>query len=48
MAVFGRVDRGDSGERFLKSVMDSLGWMIQVVLRSQDRRLCFSEKKSLG
>ena len=27
------VDRGDSGHRFLKSVMDSLGWMIQVVLR---------------
>ena len=29
------VDRGDSGHRFLKSVMDSLGWMIYVVLRAQ-------------
>jgi hypothetical protein len=29
------VDRGDSGLRFLKSVMDWLGWMIQVVLRLQ-------------
>ena len=29
------VDRGDSGHRFLKWVMDCLGWMIQVVLRPQ-------------
>jgi putative transposase len=29
------VDRGDSGDRFLKWAMDSLGWMIQVVLRPQ-------------
>ena len=29
------VDRGDSGDRFLKSVMDSLGWIIQVVLPPQ-------------
>ncbi|MBD1830235.1 hypothetical protein H6F71_22980 [Microcoleus sp. FACHB-61] len=29
------VDRGDSRHRFLKSVMDSLEWMIQVVLRPQ-------------
>src|SRR4028118_2353608 len=29
------VDRGDSGHRFLKSVMDCLGWIIQVVLRPQ-------------
>jgi hypothetical protein len=28
-------DRGDSGGRFLKSVMDSLGWIIQVVLPPQ-------------
>ena len=48
VAVFGRVDRGDSGQRFLKSVMDSLGSMIQVVLRSQHPRLCFTDKKSLA
>jgi transposase len=29
------VDRGDSGDRFLKSVMDSLEWIIQVVLPPQ-------------
>jgi len=29
------VDRDDSGHRFLKWVMDCLGWMIQVVLRPQ-------------
>ncbi|MBD1828309.1 transposase [Microcoleus sp. FACHB-61] len=29
------VDGGDSGDRLLKSVMDSLGWIIQVVVRSQ-------------
>ncbi|NQE36815.1 hypothetical protein [Microcoleus asticus] len=29
------IDRGDSGQRFLKWVMDSLGWIIQVVLRLQ-------------
>jgi transposase len=29
------VDRGDSGDGFLKSVMDSLGWIIQVVLPPQ-------------
>ncbi|MEG4009445.1 hypothetical protein QUA41_26035 [Microcoleus sp. Pol11C1] len=29
------VDRGDSGQRFLKSVIDRLGWIIQVVVRSQ-------------
>jgi len=29
------VDRGDSRDRFLKSVMDSLGWIIQVVLPPQ-------------
>ncbi len=29
------VDGGDSGHPFLKSVMDSWGWMIQVVLRPQ-------------
>jgi transposase len=28
-------DRGDSGDRFLKSVMDSLGWIMQVVLPPQ-------------
>ena len=29
------VDRGDSGDRFLESVMDSLGWIIQAVLPSE-------------
>jgi transposase len=29
------VDRGDSGDGFLKSVMDCLGWIIQVVLPPQ-------------
>jgi len=45
--LFVRVDRGDSGQRFLKSVMDSLGWIIQVVVRSQHPRLCFTEKRSV-
>jgi transposase len=29
------VDGGDSDDPFFKSVMDSWGWMIQVVLRPQ-------------
>jgi len=29
------VDGGDSDDRFLKSVMDSLGWIIEVVLPLQ-------------
>ena len=29
------IDRGDSSQRFLKWVMDRLGWIIQVVLRLQ-------------
>jgi transposase len=29
------VDRGESGDGFLKSVMDCLGWIIQVVLPPQ-------------
>jgi putative transposase len=39
------VDRGDSGHRFLKSVMDCLGWMIQVVLRPQQTQGFVLQKK---
>ena len=42
------VDRGDSGHRFLKSVMDCLGWMIQVVLRQQQTQgLVLLKKRSV-
>jgi transposase len=45
-AVFDRwVDGGDSGHPFLKSVMDSWGWMIQVVLRPQQTQGFFLLKK---
>jgi transposase len=47
-AVFDRVDRGDSGDRFLKSVMDSLGWIIQVVLPPQQiQGLVLRKKRSV-
>jgi transposase len=39
------VDRGDSGDRFLKSVMDSLGWIIQVVLPPQQIQCLVLRKK---
>jgi hypothetical protein len=42
------LDRGDSGHRFLKSVMDSLGWIIQVVLRQQHTQgLVLLKKRSV-
>ena len=41
-AVF---DRGDSGDRFLKSVMYSLGWIIQVVLPPQQIQSFVLRKK---
>jgi transposase len=39
------VDGGDSGHPFLKWVMDSWGWMIQVVLRPQQTQGFFLLKK---
>jgi len=43
-----RVDRGDSGSRFLQSVMDSLGWIIQVVLPPQQiQGLVLRKKRSV-
>jgi hypothetical protein len=42
------VDRGDSGHRFLKWVMDCLGWMIQVVLRPQQTQGFVLLKKKIG
>ncbi len=42
------VDRSDSGHRFLKWVMDCLGWMIQVVLRPQHTQRFVLEKKIGG
>jgi transposase len=42
------VDRGDSGDRFLQSVMDSLGWIIQVVLPPQKiQGLVLRKKRSV-
>jgi transposase len=42
------VDRGDSGDGFLKSVMDSLGWIIQVVLPPQQiQGLVLRKKRSV-
>jgi hypothetical protein len=40
------VDRGDSGSRFLQSVMDSLGWIIQVVKPLQQIQGLVLRKKS--
>jgi transposase len=39
------VDRADSGDRFLKSVMYSLGWIIQVVLPPQQIQSFVLRKK---
>jgi len=42
------VDRGDSGDGFLKSVMDCLGWIIQVVLPPQHiQGLVLRKKRSV-
>ncbi|MEG4022872.1 hypothetical protein [Microcoleus sp. S13C4] len=45
--LFVRVDRGDSGQRFLKSMMDSLGWIIQVVVRSHIQGFVLLKKRAL-
>jgi len=42
------VDRGDSGDRFLKSAIDSLGWIIQAVLPPQQiQGLVLRKKRSV-
>jgi transposase len=42
------VDRGDSSSRFLQLVMDSLGWIIQVVLPPQQiQGLVLRKKRSV-